>query len=267
MVFYRLKLKRPLAELQSSAARIARGDLDFSVAKSADDELGELCTAFETMRVELFKNKQELWRQMEERKRLNAAFSHDLRNPVTVLKGAAKILQINIVQGNLSEDNSRDTVALISEYTERIENYVEAMSSAQRLEDLNCTKQAGSWRLFMEELKAALSLLRGDTGKQVQFTYEGSGSDIWIDKSIITNTAENLVGNALRYAQNTVSVRLCLNKDYITLSVLNDGPGFSDTILKKVGNRFCVIMLPPKMNISAWDFMYAAYYAKSTAEL
>ena len=97
-----------------------------------------LCTAFETMRIELLKNKQELWNQMDERKRLNAVFSHDLRNPITVLKGSAKILQKGIEQDNLSSDNARDTVDLITQYSERIEQYVEAMSSVQKLEEIKC---------------------------------------------------------------------------------------------------------------------------------
>ena len=45
------------------------------------------------MRAELLRSDQELWEQAEERKRLNAAFSHDLRNPVTVLKGTVKLLK------------------------------------------------------------------------------------------------------------------------------------------------------------------------------
>ena len=128
IMFYQIKLKKPLAILQDSAKRIERQDLDFSIGKCANDELGMLCTAFETMRMELLKNKRELWKQMDERKRLNAVFSHDLRNPVTVLKGSAKILQKEMEQGNPSSDNVRDTVELITQYAERIEHYIEAMS-------------------------------------------------------------------------------------------------------------------------------------------
>lgn len=238
IVFYRLKLKKPLAELQNGATRIAKEDLGFSIEKSADDELGELCVAFEAMRAELLENKRELWRQIEERKRLNAAFSHDLRNPVTVLKGAAKILQTNIAQDDFSADNIRSTIDLIAKYTQRIERYIEAMSSAQRLEDLKCTKQATDWITFVDELKTSLPILSGHMGKDVRFICDSSGEQIWVDKSIIQNVAENLLGNALRYAKNTVSVKLNLDSNHVILCVFDDGPGFSDTILKKGGEPF-----------------------------
>lgn len=92
-MFYNLKLKRPLAMLEKGAARIIENDLDFTMESPYTDEMGALCRAFETMRKTLLKNHQELWRQAEERKRLNAAFSHNLRNPVTVLKGSVKLAE------------------------------------------------------------------------------------------------------------------------------------------------------------------------------
>ena len=64
--------------LTTSANRIAENDLDFSIAYDRNDEMGLLCKAFEKMRSALEKNNREMWRQMNERKKLNAAFSHDL---------------------------------------------------------------------------------------------------------------------------------------------------------------------------------------------
>lgn len=65
------------------------GDLDFALHTASADELGRLCSAFEAMRRALLESNRRLWRQAEDRQRLNAAFAHDLRNPVTVLKGCA----------------------------------------------------------------------------------------------------------------------------------------------------------------------------------
>ena len=56
------------------------------------DELGKLCQSFETMRASLEANSRALWDAVEERKRLNAAFSHDLRTPLTVLQGYSDFL-------------------------------------------------------------------------------------------------------------------------------------------------------------------------------
>lgn len=91
-MFYRLKLREPIEALAKGADRIIDNDLDFEMEAGAEDELGQLCTAFETMRKTLLANNRELWRQAEERRRLNAAFAHDLRNPVTVLKDRKSVV-------------------------------------------------------------------------------------------------------------------------------------------------------------------------------
>jgi signal transduction histidine kinase len=235
MVFYRLKLKKPLAILQDGAERIGRQDLDFTIEKHADDELGALCAAFETMRFELLKSNRELWRQMEERKRLNAAFSHDLRNPVTVLKGSAAMLQKGLERGSLTEESAGETISLIKQYTGRIENYIEAMTNAQKLEDLKFNPQRANWSLLAKELESSLSILYISTnaGKEVNFFCIGEDRQIKVDKYIIHNTAENLTSNALRYAKEKVSITLSCDGEKITIIVLDDGFGFSAAILNK----------------------------------
>ena len=91
--FFRMRLAPGLAVLDDAAARIADQNLDFTVAYNRDDELGRLARSFETMRASLAESQRALWRTAEERKRLNAAFAHDLRTPLTILKGKIELLE------------------------------------------------------------------------------------------------------------------------------------------------------------------------------
>lgn len=147
-------MKQPIAALRSGITRIQNHDLDFCLPVRSDDELGQLCAAFDTMRGELLKSNQELWRQAEERKRLNAAFSHDLRNPITVLKGTVKLLR----QGTADEQ----AIDRLENYTVRIEQYVEAMSSIQRLEQMPVRISECPYALLRAELEDTAKLLAGE---------------------------------------------------------------------------------------------------------
>ena len=138
-LFYRCKLKEPLAILMDGANRMMQNDLDFTIPSVSGDELGQLCVAFETMRQSLLNSNRELWRQTEERKRLNAAFSHDLRNPITVLKGSAKMAKQCADSGNTPQ--LMDNLERMEAYTGRIERYVETMSKVQRLEQVQLEKR------------------------------------------------------------------------------------------------------------------------------
>ncbi len=168
-LFYRWKLKTPLEILMDGANHIMENDLDFAVEVQSDDELGKLCAAFERMRQALLKNSRELWRQAEERKRLNAAFSHDLRNPVTVLKGSAKMAR-QCAGGKEHTGQLMENLKRIEDYTERIEQYVEVMSSVGRLEQLQIKKMRMDPQVLSRELEDAVRLMAADSGKQIIFT-------------------------------------------------------------------------------------------------
>ena len=79
--------QKAFGSAEQRLSKIAQNDLDFHVESPSSDEMGQLCQSFETMRASLEANSRALWDAVEERKRLNAAFSHDLRTPLTVLQG------------------------------------------------------------------------------------------------------------------------------------------------------------------------------------
>jgi len=237
-LFYKLKLKKPISQLSMGAKRIRESDLDFSIDYNSKDELGLLCQSFESMRVELLKSNRELWQQMEERTRLNAAFAHDLRNPVTVLKGSAEILQNRLEQGNLTTDKASKNISLIMQYTKRIENYIHAMTSVQKLSEVSFLPKAIESNVLANELDSALSILGANSEKKIKIVFEGENSRIRVDKHIIFNVAENLTSNALRYAKECVFINIACDNKRVTLSVYDDGFGFSLKILEKGATPF-----------------------------
>ncbi len=247
LLFYRFKLEIPIAVLQNGTERIRVHDLAFTIPEVSGDELGQICGAFETMRVELLRSNQELWRQAEERKRLNAAFSHDLRNPLTVLKGTVKLMK----QGTADEH----ALERMEIYVQRLEQYVEAMSSIQRLEQIPVQKITVKLSLLCDEVEetakllAAANLKRGeqeqnfgevfrapdilvDTGDN---SADGSGQSVELDHGLFLTVAENLIGNAVRYAKNRISIRLSVCEDrqymddgrkHLIMTVADDGNGY-----------------------------------------
>ena len=79
--FFGKRLQPGFDVLDRAASNIAEQNLEFSVSYDRDDELGHLASSFEAMRASLAESQRALWRTAEERKRLNAAFAHDLRTP------------------------------------------------------------------------------------------------------------------------------------------------------------------------------------------
>ncbi len=231
-MFYRLKLKEPLSLLLKGATCIIENDLNFTIETKSQDELGQLCTAFEAMRQTLLENNYTLWRQAEERKRLNAAFSHNLRNPVTVLKGSVKLAKNSI--GNITETSKllADNLLRIENYTSRIEQYIETMSSIQKLEEINVQRELTKWDSLICELKNIIGFIGEENQKQIKFTTTGYTKDILVDKSILFQITENFVSNARRFAKDRIDILCSIEDEKLLLSVTDDGCGFPNKLMK-----------------------------------
>jgi len=77
----------PLRELQTAAERIKDGDLEFSLQIRRKDEIGHLSKAFEEMRIRLKQSIDLQLKEEENRRELLSNISHDLRTPITAIKG------------------------------------------------------------------------------------------------------------------------------------------------------------------------------------
>lgn len=221
VLYYHIKLKQPIAVLWNGITKIQNHNLDFFMPVRSEDELGQLCAAFDTMREELLKSNQELWRQMEERKRLNAAFSHDLRNPITVLKGTVKLLRHGTAD--------KQTIDRLESYIQRIELYVEAMSSIQKLEQMPVRVSECPYSLLHSELEDTAKLLAGTF--QLSISTPDNGA-VQIDHALFLTVAENLIGNAARFAKHEIIICLKQQENFLFLSIADDGSGYPAELIR-----------------------------------
>lgn len=233
--FYRWKIKKPLAVLNNASQKIAQNDLDFHVESPSSDEMGQLCQSFETMRASLEANSRALWDAVEERKRLNAAFSHDLRTPLTVLQGYSDFLLDTLPSGDLSPEKTVDTVLTMKRSLVRLQRYVESMNSLQRLEDLHPHRTEAGFSNLCGQLAETGAILRGEG--RFQFFAQGEGP-LFLDSELLFQVFENLLSNAGRYAQQMVWARAELSEGSLSLTVSDDGPGFPPEALKRAAEPY-----------------------------
>ena len=235
-VYYRKKLREPITQLQNGVERIQEDNLDFHIEYNGDDELGRLCCSMEKMRRELRQKHKALWESLEQRKLLNASVSHDLRTPITVLKGYLDYLEKNIPQDKLTEDMLLDTVSSMQGAVNRLELYVESVRDIEKIENIEIEKRSENVKLLLNELRGNVQQLAGD--KEIIISNDITIDKIQIDKGVFFRILENLLQNALRYAEEQVNINLSYKKDFIILTVKDDGKGFSAADLEKATTVF-----------------------------
>jgi len=235
-VYYRKKLREPITQLQNGVERIQEDNLDFHIEYDGDDELGRLCCSMEKMRRELRQKHKALWESLEQRKLLNASVSHDLRTPITVLKGYLDYLEKNIPQDKLTEDMLLDTVSSMQGAVNRLELYVESVRDIEKIENIEIEKRSENVKLLLNELRSNVQQLAGN--KEIIISNDITVDKIQIDKGVFFRILENLLQNALRYAEKQVSINLSHKKDFLILTVKDDGKGFSAADLEKATTVF-----------------------------
>lgn len=232
LLFYRNKLRKPLAELRAASEKISSNNLNFTIKYKSNDELGQLCNSFEIMRTMLAKNFSDMWRQVEERKQLNAAFAHDLRTPLTVLKGYNEMLQ--------TSDNPRtqETAVTMGKHISRMETYVSSMSNLQRLEDTQPEYKTVLLQPFLSAMYESAEMICSQKGKAIYLQNSIPSSQLSIDTDFVLQVNNNLISNAVRYARNTVTISFTLHDQGLLLSVADDGNGFDKNTLHKAASPY-----------------------------
>ena len=139
--FVRSRLTAETEAVHTALEYLPLGDLSHEQAFTGSDEIGELAAQTEALRLHLLEVKHDEWELQKEQKSINSAFAHDMRTPLTVMKGYTEFLLRFIPQGKLSQEAVLDKLHTILEQQERLLEFSKTMSEIQNIEmwELHCT--------------------------------------------------------------------------------------------------------------------------------
>ena len=226
--FYRRKLQAPIE------AMIAAGDLAFSVPCAHDgsrSELDRLCASFETMRAQLACNNKAMWRTAENRRKANAAFAHDLRTPLTVLRGRAEMLSSCAAAGAVDVAALDEAARAMGRQAERLQRYVESMADLTEADECVVELREGDIGAWFVRAAAEGSDLARSAGVMLEASAGGLPRRAFFDDVALSRIVENALSNALRYADAVVRLTCSWDDGMLTLRVDDDGPGFAEAAL------------------------------------
>lgn len=233
---------RPLRRLEAAAGRISTGDLETPLDHGEDqrDEIGRLNRAFEHMRVSLCESLAQQRDDEESLRELIAGISHDLRTPVTAIKGYVE----GIRDGLASTPEKRDRyLATIAEKASVINRLIEELFLLATLE-LN--EVPFQWRrvdltTFLEDSVEELRLRYESHQVSVALECEARPVVVSADSTRLRRVLENVVENSVRHRDgDRLVVAICVKReeDWAQITVKDDGPGIPADVLPHVFERF-----------------------------
>ena len=229
------QLVKPVQRMSHAAQRIADGhyaervELPENLKQSEYDEWQDFAFQFNLMAESLEETE-------EMRLRLLGDVTHEMRTPLTTIKGYMEALMDGVMQ----PDNS--TYHRIYQEADRLQHLVADLQELSRAEAnaIPLNKQMVIPKELMEATHQRLSIQYQDKGVNLQIDLADNLPAILVDRQRIEQVLINLTGNALNYTPSGGSVTLsaAADKKNIQFSVIDDGIGIAEEHLKHIFDRF-----------------------------
>lgn len=227
--FYKNKLKTPLQELKDALQMIADNELDFHVSYENKDEMGTLCKEFEMMRSALADNNRKMWRMIDDEKALRNAIAHDIRSPLSILRGYQEMLLEFVSAESIKTEDVIDILQTGMYQIDRIEHFTENMRKMSHLEqrELQCSEIELSE--LAKKIEAEAAMLSKKESKLCKVERVQEQNIVKVDEELVMEVTDNLLENAVRYAQKSIALQIKKKDGFLIISVEDDGIGFVDT--------------------------------------
>ena len=232
---------RPLGKMQAAANNIKEGNLDFELKAESDDEIGDLSRSLEDMRRRLKDNAEEKVSYDKENKELISNISHDLKTPVTTIKGYA--------EGIL--DGVADTPEKVEKYVRTIYNKANEMDLL--INELTLYSKIDTNRIpynfsilsvndYFNDCSEELSLeLESKNVEFGYFNYVDPEVRIIADAEQLKRVIHNIVNNSTKYMDKTkakINLRVKDVGDFVQVELEDNGKGIAAKDLPNIFDRF-----------------------------
>ncbi|MCR4672794.1 MAG: HAMP domain-containing histidine kinase [Lachnospiraceae bacterium] len=232
---------RPVRKLKAAVDNMADGNLDVPITAESDDEIGELCEAFEAMRVKLKTQIDQNLQQEKDNKELISNISHDLKTPMTSIKG--------YVEGLL--DGVADTPEKRERYLKTIHNKANDMQSL--IDELFLYSKLDSGSVTYQFVKINADDYFQDCVDEIRIDLEEQGAGfqyysfvdrdtvIVADPERLKRVINNIIGNSVKYESPDrplkIEMRLLDEPEYIKLEIEDNGKGIAQDEVAYIFDR------------------------------
>ncbi|WP_194702810.1 HAMP domain-containing sensor histidine kinase [Fusibacter ferrireducens] len=230
----------PISEMRKAAEQIKTGNLNYPIQYTEGNEIGEFCKEFDKMRVRLKDTILEQHELEKRRKRLIASITHDLRTPLTSIKGYVEALQDGIVKDKETYDKY---LATINEKADLLNHLIDDLSVYTK-------QELGEFALNIERIHSGRLLNNYFNHKQYDFKYANIelilkkpfiSTYINVDPYRMTQILDNLLSNAKKYARTQIVVSTKVIQYHLRISVQDDGEGIPEDFIQNLFDPFFMV--------------------------
>lgn len=233
----------PLRKMSDAMEHIANGDLDYEFTCSGDKEIKEVYDALDRLRISLKDSVSENIRHEKEYRRLIANISHDLKTPITSIKGYVEGIHDGVAN---TPEKLEKYLKTISQKAIVLEGLADSLSVYSRLDFENETYNHEKCELCSFVMNVlddySIDLHDADINLKIGEDLKSESVYVMLDKKKIRRVLVNVIGNAIKYkkpeAESELKVDLSRETNGAILSFADNGIGIKQEEERKVFEAF-----------------------------
>ena len=231
----------PLNKLRNATHKIAEGNLNFTMEVTGEDEISDLCRDFEEMRKRLLESTEQKLEYDQESKELISNISHDLKTPLTAIKGYVEGIMDGVADTPEKMDRYIRTIYNKTNDMDRLINELTFYSKidANRIPyTFNKINVKNYFEDCVEEMGIELE------SKGFAFSYKNEVDDdveVIADAEQIKRVINNIVSNSVKYMDKSdprIDIRVKDVGDFVQIEIEDNGRGIGTKELPNIFERF-----------------------------
>lgn len=238
--FMTKSVEKPINDLARAADYIRDGNLNFEVMGSDYDEIDKLCTNFDTMRKELKMAQERESYMKKERSMLLANISHDLKTPVTSIKGYVEGIRDGIADTPEKMNRYLDTIYAKARVIDDMVNNL-SMFSKLELSRMTFDFEEGDINVFLRGLVEDYRLDMEKNGVELVSNISDETAIVKIDYEKISRVFSNIIDNAVKYRNENnpmLEISTFTRDNGVYVCISDNGIGIEEKELKNVFEGF-----------------------------
>lgn len=225
------KITLPLIEISNAAKIMAGGDFKKRVYINSKDDIGQLANVLNDMA-------ESLDEQEKRRREFISNISHDIRSPLTSMKGFLEA----IIDGTIPEEKKEKYINIVLEETERLTVLANNILDINKLEDMDNQNKNVSFDIneLIRRIIISFEARAINKSLDIKISFAEKETFVFADLEKIQRVVYNLIDNAIKFIENEKCIYISTNvkSNKVFVSIKDEGPGISLEDQKRIFDRF-----------------------------
>ncbi|WP_106461525.1 sensor histidine kinase [Anaerococcus sp. Marseille-P3915] len=230
------KISRELNPLLEASEEIRKQNLDFQVKKSNVQEFNVILESLEKIKLGLSESLRTNWREEEKKRNQISALSHDIKTPLSIIKGNSELLG----ETDLTEEQ-QTYLNYIRKNTSRIDKYIQTLmlvNKSNQANELNFTQIRA--KEFVENIEKLAKEFTSTYKLNLLEDINYENGILIVDLKNFERAFLNILSNAEEQSpkSSTIELVICSKADKLQISILDQGHGFTGEDLLYATDQF-----------------------------